>query len=143
MNIRPLTIDDMESLAKLYFEFWNETSNVEKMKQAFSSLQNNSAYIFLCAVVDGQLVGSVMGIVCHELYGQCTPFLVVEDMIVDKKYRKKGIGRALFQALEKQAVARGCTQVILVTENVRTDACGFYESIGFHPSKNKGYKKKL
>lgn len=68
---------------------------------------------------------------------------VVEDMIVDKKYRKRGIGRALFQTLERQAVAQGCTQVILVTESERTDACGFYESIGFHPSKNKGYKKKL
>lgn len=143
MTIRPLTIDDIEALAKLYFDFWNEASNVEKMKQAFSSLQKNSAYIFLCAIVDDQLVGSVMGIVCHELYGQCTPFLVVEDMIVDKKYRKRGIGRALFQTLERQAVAQGCTQVILVTESERTDACRFYESIGFHPSKNKGYKKKL
>lgn len=84
-----------------------------------------------------------MGIVCEELYGDCEPFLVVEDMVVDSEHRKKGIGKLLFQELERQAILKGCVQVILVTEEVRKDACGFYESIGFHPTKNKGYKKKL
>ena len=143
MEIRNLKADDMESLSKLYYQFWNETSNIEKMEQKFSDLQKNSSYIFLCAVEDGHLVGSVMGVVCEELYGECTPFLVVEDMVIDAEYRKRGIGKALFRELEKQAIAKGCAQVILVTEENRKDACGFYESIGFHPSKNRGYKKKL
>jgi len=75
-------------------------------------------------------------------YGECRPFLLVENMVVDIAHRKKGIGRALF-ALEKRAKAKGCTQIILVTEAERRDACGFYESVGFHPTINKGYKKKL
>ena len=143
MEIRNLTIDDMEALSKLYYQFWSETSNIEKMKQKFTELQKNDSYIFLGAVVDNQLAGSVMGIVCEELYGECTPFLVVEDMVVDKAFRKKGIGKALFQEVEKQASDKGCTQMILVTEEARKDACGFYEAIGFHPTRNKGYKKKL
>lgn len=35
MTIRPLTIDDIEALAKLYFDFWNEASNVEKETSFF------------------------------------------------------------------------------------------------------------
>jgi hypothetical protein len=31
----------------------------------------------------------------------------------------------------------------LVTETDRKDACNFYESVGFDPIKNKGYKKKI
>lgn len=110
MTIRPLTIGDIEALAKLYFDFWNEASNVEKMKQAFSSLQKNSAYIFLCAIVDDQLVGSVMGIVCHELYGQCTPFLVVEDMIVVKNI-EKGESAGHYYRRWKASSRTSCTQV--------------------------------
>jgi Predicted acetyltransferase len=143
MKIRNLEVEDMESLSKLYYQFWNENSDVIKMENKFSDLQSNDAYIFLCAVEANLLVGSVMGIVCEELYGDCKPFLVIENMIVDCKYRKKGIGKMLIEQLEKQAKAKGCSQIILVTETNRHDACEFYESMGFHPTVNKGYKKKL
>ena len=143
MIIRNLEVGDMESLSKLYYQFWNEDSDIIKMENKFSDLQNNNAYIFLCAVEANLLVGSVMGIVCEELYGECKPFLVIENMIVDIKYRKKGIGKMLIEQIEKRAKAKGCSQIILVTEADRHDACGFYESIGFYPTANKGYKKKL
>ena len=143
MDIRDMRIEDMAPLAALYSQFWREESNTAKMREKFTRLRDNEAYILLCAVDGGRLIGSVMGIVCEELYGECEPFLVVENMIVDKSGRKGGVGRALFRALENKAKERGCTQIILVTETERRDACGFYESMGFHPSANKGYKKKL
>jgi GNAT superfamily N-acetyltransferase len=84
-----------------------------------------------------------MGIICYGLYGNCEQFLVVEDMIVDINYRRKGIGKRLFIELERLAKEKDCTQIILVTETYRKDACIFYESVGFDPIKNKGYKKKI
>jgi len=84
-----------------------------------------------------------MGIVCDELYGNCKPFLVVENMVVDRNYRRKGIGKMLFEELEKQAKIKECSQIILVTDTEREAACRLYESMGFHPTINKGYKKKL
>jgi len=113
------------------------------MKGKLARLQGNDAYILLCAAEDEKLAGSATGIVCEELYEDCKPFLVVENMVVDSAYRKKGIGKALLAELEKRAKAKGCTQMILVTETERKDACRFYESAGFHPTANKGYKKKL
>ena len=111
------------------------------MKNKFFELQQNDAYILLCAVEKDNIAGSVMGIICEELYGDCQPFLLLENMIVDSAYRKKGIGKALFVELEKRAKSKGCRQIILVTETNRKDACAFYESLGFHPTANKGYKK--
>ena len=143
MQIRALTVDDMESLSALYYQFWNEVSDVPKMKASFHAMQSDEAYILLGAEEAGKLVGSVMGIVCRELYGDCAPFLVLEDMIVDQNYRKQGVGKLLFRELEKRAVLKGCAQVILVTDTSRKDAQGFYESMGFHPAANRGYKKKL
>ena len=143
MIIRDLQFEDIESLSKLYFQFWNEDSDIHKMKDKFKQLRNSDSYILLCAEENNALIGSLMGIICEELYGDCKPFLLVENMVVDGTQRKKGIGRALFVELEKRAKSKGCTQIILVTETERKDACGFYESIGFHPTANKGYKKKL
>jgi len=143
MQIRALTVDDMESLSRLYYQFWNESSDVRKMKASFHAMQSDGAYILLGAEEEGELIGSVMGVVCRELYGDCSPFLVLEDMIVDRQCRNRGVGKLLFGELKKQAISKGCTQIILVTDSSRTDAQRFYESVGFHPTANKGYKKKL
>lgn len=141
--IRSLASEDLPQLAELYAQFWNEASDVDKMRESFARLQLREEYILLCAVEEDRLAGSVMGVVCQELYGQCMPFLVIENMVVDRTQRKKGLGKALLLELERRAREMGCTQMILVTETDRQDACAFYEASGFHPTANKGYKKKL
>ena len=67
-------------------------------------------------------MGSVMGIVCEELYGECQPFMVVEDVVVDRDHRRQGVGRALMMDLERRATERGCSYIIFVTEEDRTGA---------------------
>jgi len=134
---------DIHALSKLYYQFWSEESDIQKMKGKFAKLQSDRAYILLCAVEDDKLIGSAMGIICEELYGDCEPFLLLENMVVDNDYRQKGIGRALFAELEMRAKANDCTQIILVTEADREDACGFYESMDFHKTAHRGFKKKL
>lgn len=142
MLIRFLEKKDLPQLAKLYQQFWNDESNVSKMEKQFDVIQKENHHIILVCEVESKVIGSVMGVVCKELYGECKPFLVVENMIVDEDYRKKGIGHKLLSQLEVLAKERDCTQMILVTEKDRLDACSFYEKCGF--SKNTtGYKKKL
>ena len=142
MRIRTLEKSDMKRLAALYRQFWNEQSDAEEMEKQFDIIQRENSHLLLAAEEDGLLIGSVMGVICKELYGDCRPFLVVENMIVDYSGRRKGVGSALLSELEKMARLRECTQMILVTEMERFDACGFYESFGFQKN-NKGYKKKL
>lgn len=142
MKVRNLQKGDLEKLSYLYEQFWHDRSDVEKMERQFDIVKDDKDYIFLAAEQDGAVVGSVMGVVCKELYGECRPFLVVEDMIVDKPFRRSGAGRALLSELEARARALDCTQMILVTEMGRTDACAFYENYGFSKN-NKGYKKKI
>ncbi len=143
MNITKLTEADLPALASLYTQFWGEESSVDKMQSTFAKLQDNPDYTFLAARLDDQIVGSVMGVVCHELYGDCKPFMVVEDMIIDKTVRRQGIGSLLMNSIEEKAKERECCHLILVTDTDRYDARQFYESLGFDPEKNKGFKKKL
>ena len=141
MLIRKLREKDLSQLAKLYAQFWNEESDVSKMKESLDLIEKEGNHIILVAEEDGSLLGSVMGVVCRELYGACKPFLAIENMIVNKTSRGKGIGTKLIAELEALAKERECTQMILVTEKNRTDACGYYESYGFQTD-TTGYKKK-
>ena len=143
MIIREMIIDDMPQLAQLYKQFWDEESSVETMYQKFNKIHENGSYILLSAIENNQLIGSVMGVICGELYGDCNPFMVLENMIVDEKYRNKGVGKALISELETKAAEKNCTQIILVTDADRIEARGFYESAGYNPHTHKGFKKKL
>jgi len=84
-----------------------------------------------------------MGIVCEELYGECRPFMVVEDVIVDQNHRRQGIGSLLMRELERRAIVRDCAYIIFVTEQDRTTAHAFYASLGYSPDKYRGFKKRL
>ena len=128
--------NDLPQLAELYRRFWNEESDLEAMKKQFRNVSGKDTHILLCAADDDRLLGSVMGVVCEELYGDCRPFLVIENMIVHENARRKGVAAALLHELELRAKERSCTQMILVTESDRNDACGFYESNGFTPGVN-------
>ena len=51
-------------------------------------------------------------------------------LVVDESYRGEGIGRALVEAMEAEARARGCGIFFLTTAERRDDAHVFYESLG-------------
>ena len=143
MKIRKMVKKDIPQLEILYRLYWNEPSDIEKMKEKFDEINTKEDYIILSAEKDNKLIGSVMGIVCQELYGPCQPFLVVENLVVAKESQKKGVGKALMSEIEKYAKEKDCRQIILVTESDRTDALSFYPKIGFPQGKNSGFKKKL
>jgi ribosomal protein S18 acetylase RimI-like enzyme len=84
-----------------------------------------------------------MGVLCEELYGECKPFMVVEDVVVDRNRRRTGVGSALMRELERCAVERGCDYIIFVTESEREEAQRFYESLGYPIDSHKGFKKRL
>jgi len=142
-RIRRLSEEDIESLAILYRQFWGVDSDCAKMRNKFAELQANPKYAIFCATVDGNVVGSVMGTVCDELYGNCRPFLLMEDLIVDKAYREQGIGKALMAELEDYAAEHGCSQIQFITERDREDAIAFYASLGFDSRKHIGFKQTL
>jgi GNAT superfamily N-acetyltransferase len=51
-------------------------------------------------------------------------------LVVDEAHRGSGIGRALVEAMEAEARARGCGIFFLTTAERRADAHAFYERVG-------------
>ena len=143
MIIRRLIENDLESLAKLYKYFWNVESDLEKMKVKLKELNDNPKYIVLAALIEETMVGSVMGIICEDLYGECKPYMVMENLIVNENFRSKGIGRALLIELENVAKDSDCTQMLFITEANRKNAISFYGSLGYNTTTHVGFKKSL
>jgi lysophospholipase L1-like esterase/ribosomal protein S18 acetylase RimI-like enzyme len=143
VQIVALTEQDLSALAELYRQFRGEQSSLEAMRKTFRRLARDTNYTLLGARLRDRLVGSVMGVLCGELYGECRPFMVVEDMIVDRTHRRQGIGSLLMRAIETRAVRSNCSYIMLVTDSSRREALAFYQSLGYHLNDYRGFKKYL
>lgn len=141
--IRELRTDDLPWLARLYKQFWGDNSDMERMRSNFESLRRTPGYLFLVAESRGRLVGTVRGVVCASLYGDCRPFMVVDDVIVDVNWRRQGIGSRLLWSLEQRAIVSDCEYITFVTERERTGAQRFYSSMGYALDAYVGFKKRL
>lgn len=83
----------------------------------------------LCvAYVDDVAAGFVSGVeVTHPDKGT---EMFLYELGVDDPYRRRGIGRALVQALAQRALERGCYGMWVLTERTNDAARATYESAG-------------
>jgi GNAT superfamily N-acetyltransferase len=70
------------------------------------------------------------------------PAAKIGALVVNESHRGEGIGRALVEALEDEARARGCTLMFLTTSSRRTDAHEFYRRVGLEET-GKRFTKSL
>jgi len=61
------------------------------------------------------------------------PGLYLEDLFVDDSVRGTGAGKALFQALAREAMDRGCARIDWAVLDWNTTAMDFYCAIGGRP----------
>ena len=143
MIIENLKSEDLKGLKELYEKGFGGVSNLEKMEETFESMAAKSEYHVLCAKIDGKVVGSVLGVVCQELFGDCIPFMVVEDVVVLNEFRRKGIAKKLMLELEDRAKQANCSMILFVSSVHRVGAHKLYESLGYGNDKVNGYRKRL
>lgn len=139
MIIKKLSIDEIPELIKLYDELVPVKNELEILQKKYQEILNNDDYIILVAKEDN-IIGTAMGICCKTLAFKGKNFLVVEDVIVSDKYRRKGIGRKLFEALDNFAIDKNCAYSILVSSDFRLEAHIFYEKMGYIDGV-KGFRK--
>lgn len=141
--VKPIDAADLPQLGSIYSQLSDKQPNLSKMSDVYHVMTSNDQYLLLGAYVDGHLAGSVMGIVCHDLVGECNPFMVIENVIVTEAYRGQGVGKLLMLEMEHCAVERQCAYIIFVSGSQRKAAHQFYASIGYKLDRVQGFKKDL
>ncbi|MCB2290876.1 GNAT family N-acetyltransferase [Clostridium sp. CS001] len=142
ITITSLSKNDLNGLKILYDTgFQGLNTDILKMNENYELIKDNPNYIVLCAKNEGKIVGSLIGIINIDFKGSCKPFMIVENVIVSEECRRMGIGNSLMASIEKVAIEKGCSFIMLVTGMHRTWAQKFYESVGFKGDIVKGYKK--
>lgn len=143
IEIKPIAAEHLPALAGLYEELMEEPARLDRLTAAFDAIERDPRYILLGAFAAGELAGSIMGIVCQDLVGECRPFMVIENVIVSSRHQRMGIGKTLMSFIETAARERGCSYIILVSGARRKAAHQMYAALGYRDEPVEGYRKYL
>lgn len=89
------------------------------------SYQQHPNQTIFFAYIDGQLAGQII------LRKNWNNFAYVQDIVVDIKFRRRGVGKALILQAKKWARERRLAGIMLETQNNNVGACKLYEHCGF------------
>jgi ribosomal protein S18 acetylase RimI-like enzyme len=129
IRIREGRLKDEPQVASLMCELGYETTPAE-METRLKAISSNPAYKTFVAVVDGRVWGMIGTIICPS-YEHNDPGGRILALVTSRAARRRGIGRALVAAAEKDFAQKGITRVALNTQLTREDAHRFYESLGY------------
>jgi ribosomal protein S18 acetylase RimI-like enzyme len=96
----------------------------------------------LVAVLDGQVVGTVTLIVQPTLRHRGAAMAELENVVVDRKYRGRGVGSKLVRHALEIARGAGAYKLHLLSDVATSDAYPFYEALEFVHT-GRGYKQNL
>ena len=79
---------------------------------------------------DGDLIGvAALGVLpMLEVTGRLGRLLA---LVVDERYRSRGVGQSLVTAAEEQARAAGCVKMEVTSSRYRTRTHQFYQQLGY------------
>lgn len=116
--------------------------NDERYLAAFERVDANPFDELIVAEQDGKVVGTMQLTYLAGLSRLGAERCQIEAVRVAASTRGQGLGRKMMAWAIDRARARGCAMVQLTSDNSRTDAHRFYDSLGFTAS-HVGYKLSL
>jgi ribosomal protein S18 acetylase RimI-like enzyme len=129
VSIRHAKLSDAPQLAQLMCELGYKTTGSE-MRQRLKSILSEARYSTFVAEIDNELCGMI-GTQTHMSHEHNDLSGKIIALVVSKKKRRRGVGRALIATAEKDFAKKKVTRVTLTTRFEREEAHRFYEALGY------------
>lgn len=145
ITCRVAKIEDVKELCRLLNELFTQEAEFLP-DEAFQEralreiISDESIGEIFVASLDGKIIAIV-----NILYTLSTALgakvAILEDMIVDKRYRGQDIGSSLMEFVLEYIKAKGCKRVTLLSDSDNFKAHKFYEKQGFVKSAMIPFRK--
>jgi GNAT superfamily N-acetyltransferase len=137
-NVTCATEADLPAMADLLYELFTLESDFkpERAKQiaGLKLILDTPAIGQLFVLrVDGEVAGMANALITVST-AQGTRVLLLEDVIVSRRFRGAHLGRQLVEHVCAWARSQGMTRVTLLADRDNAPALAFYESLGFEES---------
>jgi GNAT superfamily N-acetyltransferase len=136
VEIRPLRLDERaawEPLWKGYLDFYKTPLPKDVYDTTWARLHDPSEPM---ALFGGTIDGKLLGIVHYIYHRSCWTignYCYLQDLFVAEEARGRGLGRALIEAVYREARAAGASRVYWLTHETNTTARGLYDTLADRP----------
>jgi len=142
IKIRVAREDDLDRILELYRQLAITTSPSElshdsskdDYRRVFAEIRAFPGYELLVAEDRGEVVGTLVLLIVPNLSHRGLPWALVENVVVDERYRRCGVGRQLMDYATRRAREAGCYRIGLSSDKRRRAAHRFYRALGFEAS---------
>jgi predicted N-acetyltransferase YhbS len=142
VTVRAATENDIPRILELYRQLSITTApaeldrkpSLEDYRQVFARISAVPGLELLVAEKEGKVAGSVVLFIAPNLSHGGLPWALVENVIVDQKYRRQSIGKLLMDFAIARAKEAGCYRIGLSSDKTRKEAHQFYRALGFKAS---------
>lgn len=105
----------------------------ERAEEIFKKITSNKDHIIAVAVSDGKVVGSATLLIEQKFIHNGGLVGHIEDVVVDRNFQGKKIGKKIIEYLLEYSKNRGCYKTILDCNDYVKE---FYERLGFKHNAN-------
>lgn len=133
--IRKATDSDLPIIEKLIIELIDSMDNREgiathmALENCRNLLSDANSY-FLLAEIEGEVIGFI-NLTIRKTLLHSGPSGLIDEFIVTRSCRSKGVGKQLIHAATQKCKQLGCCEVEVSTEFTNTNAKEFYRKCGF------------
>ena len=127
---------DFEQVLRLLAQLWPEkVLNEKELRQVFIRGLKSNLQHYVCARIETNVIGFASLTIKNNLWQQGY-IGHIDELIVDKQHRSRGIGNKLLSHITKLAKKKCCRCIELDSAFERKAAHKFYEHNGFN---NRGF----
>jgi len=133
VRVRDLEAGDLEQLLRLSLQLRVGDLPLprERAVALWQAILSDPAQNYLGAFAGDELVSVCCAAIVPNLTHGGRPYAVIENVVTDEAWRRKGVGRELLSAMVARCWQRDCHKIMLMSGAARRDAHAFYEAVGF------------
>jgi GNAT superfamily N-acetyltransferase len=133
LEIRAATETDLPSILALYVdvEDGGPVLSIEEARSIFVRMKTYPDYTIYVAMLDGSIVGTFELLIMDNLAHMGAPSGVLEDVVVHRDWRGKGVGKQMVRFAMDRCRERGCYKLALSSNLKREAAHRFYDGLSF------------
>ncbi len=132
--IREISENDFDGLLSLYMQLHDNPfpDKDSRITAIWKNILNDKNHHIIVADENGTLVSSCVCVIIPNLTHEQRPYALIENVITDKKYRKKGHATACLNFAREIARRENCYKIMLLTGSKNNDILRFYEKAGYN-----------
>jgi GNAT superfamily N-acetyltransferase len=140
--IREAQKKDSAGIARLSNQLGYSAGESDIQPRLLRLLAGSENLVLVAESADGEVIGWIHGVLSQFLESELR--VEIGGLVVDEKFRRRGIAREFLRRVESWANQNGARQISVRCRTTRTEAHRFYENFGFSAAKTQiAFRKSL